>query len=288
MTPDQWNIRGKTCIITGGSDGIGRAAAREFARQGAVVAIVGRNLAKTQAAAEEIEAVSGGTIHYHIADLSSQAEVRRLAQALLDRYPQIQVLLNNAGAVFDRRQITVDGMERTFALNHLAYVLLTGTLLERLEASAPARIINVSSAAHGFGGLNFDNLQGEQRYNEGDAYGRSKLANVMFTYALARRLHGTNVTVNSLHPGLVRTSFASESCGLFGLFARLARPFELSAEQGAQTSIHLATAPELTNTNGAYFAKRRPVRSSQPSYDQAAQERLWELSQHMVGLPAEI
>lgn len=288
MTPDQWNIRGKTCIITGGSDGIGRAAAREFARQGAVVAIVGRNLAKTQAAAEEIEAVSGGTIHYHIADLSSQAEVRRLAQALLDRYPQIQVLLNNAGAVFDRRQITVDGMERTFALNHLAYVLLTGTLLERLEASAPARIINVSSAAHGFGGLNFDNLQGEQRYNEGDAYGRSKLANVMFTYALARRLHGTNVTVNSLHPGLVRTSFASESRGLFGLFARLARPFELSAEQGAQTSIHLATAPELTNTNGAYFAKRRPVRSSQPSYDQAAQERLWELSQHMVGLPAEI
>ena len=288
MTPDQWNIRGKTCIITGGSDGIGRAAAREFALQGAVVAIVGRNLAKTQAAAEEIEAVSGGTIHYHIADLSSQAEVRRLAQALLDRYPQIQVLLNNAGAVFDRRQITVDGMERTFALNHLAYVLLTGTLLERLEASAPARIINVSSAAHGFGGLNFDNLQGEQRYNEGDAYGRSKLANVMFTYALARRLHGTNVTVNSLHPGLVRTSFASESRGLFGLFARLARPFELSAEQGAQTSIHLATAPELTNTNGAYFAKRRPVRSSQPSYDQAAQERLWELSQHMVGLPAEI
>lgn len=288
MATEQWDIRGKTCIVTGGSDGIGKAAAQELARRGATVVIIGRNQAKTQAAAAEIGRSSGNQVLFHIADLSLQAEIRRLAQELLDRHPHIHVLLNNAGALFDKRKLTVDGIEQTFALNHLGYVLLTGLLLDRLKSSAPARIVNVSSVAQSFGSMEFDNLQGERSYSEIQAYGRSKLANVMFTYALARRLNNTGITVNCLHPGSVRTSFASDSKGIFGTIARLIRPFELSAEKGAQTSIYLASAPEVSATTGAYFDKSRPVRSSSQSYDQAAQERLWQVSQQMVGLPPEV
>ena len=228
-----------------------------------------------------------GVLTSFVADLSSQAQVRRLASEVLDGLPRIDVLVNNVGGYWSTRHVTADGLERTFALNHLAPFLLTNLLLAQLERNAPARVVTVASNAHATGRIDFDDLQGERSYSGGRAYGQSKLANVLFTYHLARRLHGCAVTANALHPGLVRTSFGAEDpARIQRLLVPLLRPVMKSPAQGAVTSIHLASVPELEQVSGRYFANRRPTRSSTRSYDQAVAARLWDVSAELVGLTA--
>jgi NAD(P)-dependent dehydrogenase (short-subunit alcohol dehydrogenase family) len=275
---------GKTCLITGATSGIGKETAVGLARLGARVAIVGRDAERTRATADWIKQATGAEqVAFLVGDLSSQADIRRLAGEFKDQHSRLDVLVNNAGAIFTRREMTVDGFERTWAVNHLAYVLFTHELLDLLRASAPARIVNVASTMHTGGVIDFDNLQGERRYRGVAAYSRSKLANVLFTYALARRLAGTGVTVNCLHPGGVATGFGHSRPGVISMVLRLAKPFLLTAEQGAATSIHLASSPDVEGVTGCYFARCRAVRSSAASYDEALQERLWALSLRQVG-----
>lgn len=275
-------MNGKTCIITGSTDGFGKETAIGLARQGARVIMVGRNPAKTAAAVAEVKAASGNeSIEFALADLSSQASIRTLAAELLERCPRIDVLVNNAGGIFKTRQETVDGLEMTFALDHLGYFLLTNLLLDRIKASAPARIVNVASAAHLFGRINFDDLQGRRRYSSWGAYGQAKLANILFTRELARRLAGTGVTVNCLHPGAVGSNFGS---GMFkqGPLAGLSRLFILTPAKGAETSIFLASSPAAHGVSGEYFAKRRVARSSPASRDLAVAQRLWTVSEALT------
>jgi retinol dehydrogenase-14 len=282
-------MAGKTALVTGGTGGIGRATAVGLARLGARVGITGRDRARTQRAATEIARESGNpAVDAFDADMSSQAEVRRLAAAVLEAYPRLDVLVNNVGGFWATRHLTADGLEHTFAVNHLAGFLLTDLLLDRLEAGAPARIVTVSSDAQRMGRLNFDDLQGENNYSGQRAYNQSKLANVMFTYELARRLAGTGVTATTLHPGVVRTSFAAEdSSRLWKVLIPLLRPFMKSPERGAVTSIYLASSPEVDGVTGKYFANRRPKSSNRASYDTTAAARLWQTSSDLVGPHAE-
>jgi retinol dehydrogenase 14 len=225
------------------------------------------------------------TVEMFVADLSSQAEVRRLASEVLDGLPRINVLVNNAGGYWNSRHVTADGLERTFAVNHLAPFLLTNLLLDRLERCAPARVVTVASNAHATGRIDFDDLQGDLSYSGGRAYSQSKLANLLFTHQLASRLRGSAVTANALHPGVVRTSFGAEDPGrIQRLLVPLLRPVLKSPAQGAATSIHLASAPELEQVSGRYFANRRPTSSSTRSHDQVVAARLWEASADLVGL----
>lgn len=279
----------KVVVVTGATSGMGKAVALELAKKGATVVIVGRNSAKTQATLKEIVEQSGHSAGDGlVGDLSSMVEVRRLAKELRTRYSRLDVLINNAGAIFARRQSTVDGYERTFALNHLAYFLLTNLLLDILKASAPSRIVNVSSRSHEGGTIHFDDLQGERSYGIGGgrAYSQSKLANIMFTYELARRLAGTGVTVNALHPGTVATGFGENNGGVMGLGMKIFHRFAIAPEEGADTITYLASSPEVEGISGRYWAKRRPVRSSPASYDETAQRRLWDVSAEMTGLAA--
>ena len=277
-------MQDKHCLITGGSDGIGLAAARQLARRGAHVTIVGRNRTKTEAAVARIAAETGNpAVGYLLADLSSQREVRRLASEVKERMPRLDVLLNNAGAIFLSRRASVDGIEMTFALNHLGYFLLTVLLLDLLQESAPARIVNVSSSSH----YSVDRIRLERlpdpRSGPGyRAYGRSKLCNVLFTYELARRLAGSGVTVNALHPGLVRTGIARNN----GLRGRIANFFigvrGVDAAQGAETLVYLAASPEAEGITGRFFIDCRPVPSSPLSYDQELAANLWSLSEKLT------
>lgn len=277
-------MQNKVVLITGGSSGIGRETALGLARLGAHVVLVGRDAARSAAAQREIQARSGNpAVDVLLADLAAQAEVRRLAAEVLARYPRIDVLINNAGGLYARRQLTVDGFEMTFALNHLAYFLLTNLLLDRLRASAPARIINVASQAHS-GTLDFSDLQNARRYSGFRAYQLSKLANLLFTYELARRLAGSGVTVNAAHPGPVASGFGRNNGALWRLGFRLIGPLMRSPAQGAATSIYLASAPELAGVSGKYFADCREARSSRDSHDPAAALRLWEASERLGGL----
>jgi NAD(P)-dependent dehydrogenase (short-subunit alcohol dehydrogenase family) len=279
-------MRGKTCIVTGASAGIGKATARELGARGANVVLVCRDPVRGDIAMREVASQGSGTVKLLIADLASQRDIRRVAREILDVHPRIDVLVNNAGGIFGQRQVTVDGLELTFALNHLAYFLLTSLLLERIQASAPARIINVSSGAHQMGRLDWKNLQSESAYSPLRAYGLSKLANILFTYELARRLAGTGVTVNCMHPGAVATNFGSTAPGLIKRFFRLFRPLLRTPEHGADTIVWLATARELEGVTGKYFLDRKDTRSSKLSYDEPAARRLWIESARMVGLEA--
>jgi retinol dehydrogenase 14 len=280
------SMAGKTVLITGGTNGIGKATAIGLARLGAHVGITGRDRSRAEAAAADIRAVSGNpAVDVHVADMSAQAEVRRLAQDVLDAYPRLDVLVNNVGGFWNTRHATVDGLEHTFALNHLAPFLLTNLLLDRLRASAPARIVTLSSGAQALGRIDFDDLQGERSYSGQRAYNQSKLANVMFTYELARRLEGTGVTATVLHPGVVRTAFGAEDpAGWQRLFVPLVRPFMKTPDRGAETPIYLASAADVDGISGRYFANRKPKQSSKASYDLAAQARLWQVSGELVGL----
>jgi NAD(P)-dependent dehydrogenase (short-subunit alcohol dehydrogenase family) len=274
----------RTVLVTGGTGGIGRATATGLAAMGARVAITGRDRARAEAAAAAIRADGGPPVDVFVADMSSQAEVRRLAGEVLAALPRVDVLVNNVGCFWNSRQVTVDGLERMFALNHLAPFLLTHLLAERLKQSAPARVVTVSSDAQRLGRIDFDDLQGERSWSGQRAYNQSKLANVLFTYELARRLRGTGVTANALHPGVVRTGLGVEDPGRI---QRMITPFMRllkSPEEGAVTSIHLAAAPELDGVTGQFFADRRPRRTTKRSYDEAAGRRLWDVSSRLVGL----
>jgi NAD(P)-dependent dehydrogenase (short-subunit alcohol dehydrogenase family) len=281
-------MAGKTVLVTGGTSGIGEATAAGLAAMGARVGITGRDLARTRAAAAAIATASGNAaVDAFAADMSSQAQVRRLARDVLDAYPRLDVLVNNVGGFWATRRSTVDGLEHTFAVNHLAGFLLTMLLLDRLERSAPARIVTVSSGAHTTGTMNFDDLQGERAYSGQRAYSQSKLANVMFTYELVRRLHGTGVTATVLHPGVVRTGFAAEDpSSLWKVLLPLIRPFLKSPEKGAATSIYLASSRQVEGITGKYIANSKPKTTSDVSYDKAAAARLWQVSIDLVGLTA--
>lgn len=279
-------LAGKTILVTGGTSGIGFIAAQALAGMGATVVIVGHHAARAQDAAARIQRATGATdVHALVADLSAMGEVRSLAEQVQQRWPRLDVLLNNAGGVFMTRQMTVDGYEHTFAVNHLAPFLLTNLLLDRLKADAPARIITVSSMAHKGQRIHLDDLNQTKRgYSAWRAYGESKLANLLFTYALARRLEGSGVTANALHPGFVATNFAKNNGQMWQVFMNLARPFAISPERGAQTSIYLASSPEVASVSGRYFIQCKPAQSSSASMDVDAQEGLWRLSEQMTGL----
>ena len=280
-------MRGKICLVTGATSGIGYETALGLVRAGARVGIVGRDASRTQRSAASIrEGVPGAAVDVFVADLSSQAQVRRLAEDVRAAYDRLDVLVNNAGAIFDRHGKTMDGIERTWALDHLAYMLLTLELLDLVKASAPARIVNVASMAHMRGRIDFDDLDGVRSYSAIKAYSQAKLGNVLFTAALARRLAGSGVTANSLHPGVVATGFASGTGGWFGFGWKLIRPFLIAPSDGAATSLYLATSPEVERASGSYFAKGKPVSASAAGRDEALQERVWALSLRQLGLPA--
>jgi retinol dehydrogenase 14 len=276
-----------TVLVTGATGGIGKATALGLASMGARVAITGRDRDRTEKAAREIRAAGEGRVDTFLADLSSQAEVRRLADEALLSLPRIDVLVNNVGGYWNTRHVTIDGLERTFAVNHLAPYLLSILLLDRLAQSGAARVVTVASNAQAMGRIDFDDLQGERSYSGARAYNQSKLANVLFTYALVARLRGTSVTANALHPGVASTAFGAEDPGRAQrILVPLMRPFMKTPAQGAATSIHVATAPDLEQVTGLYFAKSRPRRSSKRSYDPVVAERLWQVSAELVGLTA--
>jgi len=283
------DLTGRTCLVTGATSGIGRAAALRLAGLGRPsLVLVARSREKGEATREDIRRATGNDdVELLCADLSSQDDVRRLAETFLAGGRPLHVLLNNAGVLMMRREETLDGLETTFAVNHLAYFLLTRLLLERMVESAPARIVNVASGAHAWAGgpLDFDDLQGRRDFGPLKIYGRSKLANILFTRELARRLEGTGVTANCLHPGFVGSNFARNN-GLLGLGMLLARPFARTPEQGADTAVHLCASPEVEGVTGGYFVDRRrrwPKRFAQRDEDA---RRLWEVSEHLTGLAA--
>ena len=281
-------MAGKVCLVTGGTAGIGLVTAEGLARRGATVVLVGRNRPKAEAVADRIRRESGNpAVEALVADLSAQAEVRRLAAEFLAKYGRLDVLVNNAGAMFAERKESVDGIEMTFALNHLAYFLLTDLLLDRLKASAPARVVNVSSMAHQGTKLDPDAVLARRGLAGGfGAYGQSKLANLLFTYELARRLAGTGVTVNALHPGFVATDFTAGNGWLGWIFRRMATLFAIAPEAGARTTLYLATAPEVAGVTGRYFIKEKEATSSPASRDEATARRLWEISEALTGVSA--
>jgi NAD(P)-dependent dehydrogenase (short-subunit alcohol dehydrogenase family) len=278
-------MKDKVCLVTGATAGIGLVTARELARKGARVILVGRTSEKCSRAADEIRAEAGSTaVEWLVADLSSQGDIRRLADQVRHRSGRLEVLVNNAGGIFLKRQESVDGIEMTFALNHLSYFLLTNLLLPLLEASSPARVVNVASDAHKGVSINFDDIEGKTRFGGWRAYQQSKLANILFTAELARRLNGKRVTANALHPGFVRTTIFREPGPVGWLLRRAADVIALSPEDGAKTSIYLASSPDVAGISGRYFAKEKPSESSSQSRDMTAAHRLWQLSEEMTGL----
>ncbi len=283
MTSNQTFTPQKTVLVTGATNGIGKVTAVKLARQGYQVLITSRDADKGQQMLREIQAQNGKTVsELFVGDLSSMADVRRIATEVRARHPKLDVLINNAGGLFDRRQLTVDGFEYTFALNHLTYFLLTSLLLPSLKAEGNARIVNVSSSANRLARMHWDDLQYQAGYSGWMAYGQSKLMNVLFTLALARRLQGSGVTSNVLHPGVINTGFGKTTTGLTKVVAWMSNLAAISPEQGAQTSLYLATSPVVEGVSGEYFVKQKVARANPVAYDQAAQERLWELSEDLL------
>ena len=278
-------MTGRTVLVTGGTGGIGRATAVGLARMGAHVAVTGRDRSRTDDAAREIHGAGHGPVDVFIADLSSQAQVRRLAEQVLRTLPRIDVLVNNVGGYWNTRHVTEDGLEHTFALNHLAPFLLTHLLLDRLTQGTASRVVTVASNAHALGRIDFDDLQGNRSYSGARAYNQSKLANVLFSHELARRLPLAVATANAVHPGMVRTAFgADDPAGVQRLLVPFLRPFMRSPARGAATSIHVASAPALEKVSGQYFANSQPKRSAAGSYDEFAAARLWNVSVALVRL----
>ena len=278
------SMQGKVCLVTGSSSGIGKVTARELAQMGAAVVMVCRNRAKGEAVQVEIKEVSGNTrVDLIVADLSELSEVRRVASEFKQNYAQLHVLVNNAGGINSERKVTSDGLEFTFATNYLAPFLLTHLLLDVLKASAPARIVNVSSTAHTRGKVDFADLQGTHRYSFAKAYGQSKLALIYFTYELADRLKGTGVTVNALHPGVVASNFNDGMRGLAHVIGALIYTLVgVPVEKGAQTPLYLATSPEVEGVSGRYFSDCKETPSSRLSYDSTVRQRLWRVSEELI------
>jgi NAD(P)-dependent dehydrogenase (short-subunit alcohol dehydrogenase family) len=281
----KWDgVRGKRVLITGATNGIGLAGAEALAARGAKLAIVARSESRAQRAVERITSAGGPGTNVDLlsADLSSQASVRRLAEEVVDRYPKLEVLINNAGAMYTRRQVTEDGIELTWAVNHLAPFLLTTLLLDRLKASAPARIITTSSDAHHGARIPFDDPAAERSYRGFPRYGQTKLANILFTSELARRLEGTEVTATCFHPGLVHTGFNHNNGLLMDVGMIFLRPFSRSPEKGAETLVWLADSPDVPVGQGVYFVDEHLGRPSSAARDEAAASRLWELSEEQT------
>lgn len=279
----------KICLVTGATSGIGQETARALAQQGMTVVIVGRNEQKSAGTVVAIKAATGNpNVSYLLADFADQAAIRRLAAEFKERYDRLDVLINNAGGFYAKRQENAAGHELTFAVNHLGYFLLTNLLLDRLQASAPARIINVSSDAHQWGKIDFSDLHFTRGYGSMKAYSRSKLANLLFTFELARRLTGTGVTVNALHPGFVATNFGANNMGFAGpLLKWVINRFALSPAEGAKTMIYLATDAGVAGETGKYFVKNRAIAAAPVAYDEATAQRLWQESALMTGLSAD-
>ena len=278
-------MTGTSVVVTGATSGIGLATALGLSALGARVAMTGRDPERVQTAARSIRE-AGGDVEVFVADMSSQSQVRRLAGEVLERLPRIDVLVNNVGGYWNNRHVTDDGLERTFALNHLAPFLLTSLLLDRMVQGGNGRVVTVASNAQALGRVAFDDLQGAEDYSGARAYNQSKLANVLFTYELARRLQGTSVTANALHPGVVNTSFGREDpAGIQRVLVPFLRPLMKSPEKGAATSIHLSSAPALGQVSGQFFSGSTPRRSSPRSYDTAVAARLWQVSVELTGLP---
>jgi NAD(P)-dependent dehydrogenase (short-subunit alcohol dehydrogenase family) len=276
-------------MVTGATSGMGKATATALAQMGATVILVARNQSKGETVRDEIRTQSGNrNVAVMFADLSLQQSIRELAHNFQQRYQRLHVLVNNAGGIFFRRETTVDGLEMTFAVNHLAYFLLTDLLLDVLKASAPARIINISSTIERIGNINFDDLQSEKRYVSIRAYGQAKLATLLFTYELARRLEGTGVTANAVSPGPVATNFGKNGSHfmttLLPFFFRFAR----SAEKGAQTAIYLASSPTVENTTGKVYYNSKEIQSSRNSYNIVLQNKLWLVSEELTQLPVSV
>jgi NAD(P)-dependent dehydrogenase (short-subunit alcohol dehydrogenase family) len=280
-------MKGKTVVITGGTSGIGEVAALELAQMGARIVLVGRDKPRAQTTLARLRERGPGLAHtVHYADLTRLAEMKRVAAQIAGAEPRIDVLINNAGAMFAARRVTEDGLERTFALNHMAYFVVTAGLRERLTASAGARIVNTASDAHRGAMLDFDNLQSEKGFGAMQAYGRSKLCNILFTRELARRLHGTGVTANCLHPGFVATRFGDQSGGLISHMVWLAKYFAIPPTEGAKTVVYLAASPEADGVSGKYFYKCRATTPSPAAEDDHAASALWERSVELAGVKA--
>jgi retinol dehydrogenase-12 len=279
-----WSVRGKTCLVTGASSGIGLETARGLAAEGATVWIVVRSEDKGRAAIDEIKkTVPDAKLELVLCDFSSLASIRACGAELRERLSSLHVLVNNAGAVYMARETSVDGFEMTFAVNHLGYFAFTRELLPLLEKGAPARIVNVSSDAHRGSSFDFEDPQSEKGYTGFVVYQRSKLANIYFTYELAERLADKGITVNCLHPGVIATGFGRNQPGFFKFLISLGAPFLASPAKGARTSVFLATSPTVDGVTGKYFARSREQKSSRVSHDPGARKRLWELSETLVG-----
>ena len=280
---------GKTCVVTGANSGIGLEIARALAANGARVLMVARDAVRGEAARVEVaESTGNDSVELLLCDLSSQRQVRKLADEILDRCGELHVLVNNAGLTLGERKLTEDGIETTFAVNHLAPFLLTELLLERLVASAPARVVTVASDAHRGSKIDFDDPSGELKFSSWGAYGQSKLANILFTSELAQRLEETGVTATCLHPGVVRTGFGRQGPAFIRFFFKAVSLFLLTPERGADTAIWLASSPEVDGTSGGYYEKRRIATPSRAARDPESARRLWRLSERLTGLqPAE-
>lgn len=290
-TPESWSgVAGKRVVITGATNGIGLAAAEALAARGARLAIVARDPARAEAAVARVRAASGANSEVDVlmADLSTQAEVRRLAAEIRERYPRVDVLANNAGVILSRRQISADGFELTWAVNHLAPFLLTTLLLDRLRESAPARVITTSSAAHRGNRIPFDDLNAERGYASFRRYGESKLANILFTAELARQLQGSGVTANCFHPGFVATGFNGNNGAMMRTAMGALRPFQRSPARGADTLVWLADAPEVGDVTGCYFVDRQQRTPSPAAHDAEAAARLWAVSAEQAGPGASV
>jgi NAD(P)-dependent dehydrogenase (short-subunit alcohol dehydrogenase family) len=276
-------MKGKICMVTGANSGIGKVVALELAKTGATVIMVCRDQGRGEAARSEIVASSGNeSIELMLADLSVQASIRELARDFRKNDRPLHVLVNNAGALFMKRQVSADGLEMTLALNHLGYFLLTHLLQDVIKTSGQARIVNVASGAHWRSSVRFDDLQREREYRFMEVYGQSKLANILFTYELARRLDGGGVTANCLHPGLVGTNLAKNNGVIVRIGTALMKPFVLSPEKGAETAVYLATSPEVEGLTGKYFVEKTVVQSSPESNDSGVAQRLWQVSEELT------
>jgi retinol dehydrogenase 12 len=276
---------GKVCLVTGATNGIGLEAAKALASQGATVVVAGRDKGRLETALIQLRhAIPDAKVESLQADFASLQDVRALAEAFKARHSRLDVLLNNAGLVLHERQVTKDGFEATLGINHLAPFLLTHLLLDVLKASGPARVVNVSSEAHRYGKLDFNDLQSERSYAMMRVYGTSKLANILFTQALARRLRGSQVTTNSLHPGVVRTGFGQNTEGWMRFVVQSFAGFFLTAEQGARTSVYLSSSPEVEGVSGQYFIKCRPKKPSGDAREEQLAERLWQVSAELTGV----
>lgn len=280
-------MKDKICMVTGATSGIGLATAHNLAQKGATVIVAGRSSEKSKAIVNSVKQKTGNaSVDYLLADLSVQAEIKQLASEFVNRYSRLDVLVNNAGAIFLKRKLSADGIEMTLATNYLSYFMITNLLLDVIKNSAPARIVNVSSDMQKKAPFNFDDLEMRNKYSSFGAYGQSKLAIIIFSYELARRLEGTGVTVNAVHPGWAASNIGKNNGWLGNLLVPALKLFAPSPEKAARTSIHVASSPDVEGVTGKYFARNKPVESAPVSYDAQVARHLWDISEKMTGLQA--